>query len=292
MKKSISLITILILFTSSLLPAQQQVSIKTLSLQNVTYNEVNCLAVKFNATLKYSLNNLIQQGDSTSDKYLVELKLKTDKFITAAKGYGTYQNDKGLVRNTYTLLLSNDVREFDNLTIYIPAAALDIPEGSTSLTPVFTITDARKRPIGPDITGEPCNVIMPQKIKLHVTVKDITVAETDERGEFWDYFFGDTEGGKPEVCWSILLAGKKINGSPYAKDSYTYQDPEGKDAVEFTISKNDIFYLNTYDYDMMSFSDLVGSLRIDMNEMERFSGSNFTSRFGKVVKINFTITIL
>ncbi|MBP6731933.1 MAG: hypothetical protein KA149_07740 [Chitinophagales bacterium] len=287
-------ISVCFLFLLAGLPvfAQQQIGIKTLSLQSTTYNEVTCLAVKFNATLKYSLNNLLQQGDSSCDKYIVEVKLKTDNFINTTKGYGTYQNDKGLVKNTYVLLLSNDVREFDNLTIYIPMAALDIPEGESTLTPVFTVTDKRKREIAKDIAGEPFKITVPQKIKLHVMVKDITVAETDARGELWDYFFADTAAAKPEVCWSILLAQKKINGSPYTKDSYTYKDEEGKDAVEFTISKNDIFYLNTYDYDMMSFSDEIGSLRIDMNEMERFSGSNFTSRFGKVVKINFTITIL
>ncbi len=281
----------LFLFAGSFLFATQEVGFKDVLLQTTTYKEVTCLAIKFDVSLKNSLNNLLQQGDSC-DKYIVEVVLKGDKFIDATKGYGTYQNDMGLVKNITTLLLSNDVRLFSNMTIYIPMAALNLPEGQQTLTPVFTVTDRWKHVITQNISAGTFTVTIPQKINLHISVTDILVSETDARGEFWDYFFGNANAGKPEVCWSILLAAKKINGSPYTKDSYTYNDAEGKDDIEFTISKNDIFYLNVYDYDMLSFSDQVGSLRIDMNEMEKFSGSNFTTRFGKVSKMNFTITIL
>ena len=61
------------LVTGNLLAyAKQEVSIKNISTATKTHNEVNCLEVKFDASLKYSYNQLLQQGDS-SDQYLVEL---------------------------------------------------------------------------------------------------------------------------------------------------------------------------------------------------------------------------
>lgn len=284
-------ILFLLITANTLLFAKQEATVSDVLLQTVTYNDVTCVAVKFNVSLKYSLNDLLQQGDSC-DKYLLEVLFKDTKFIGTTKGYGLYQNEKGFVKAGMPLLLSNNVRVFDNLTLYIPLAALDLEEGPQTISPVFSLADKQNRKIADNLSVGNFTIIIPQKINLRISVKDITVAETDNKGEFWDYFFTDANAGKPEVCWSVLLATKKINGSPYAKDSYQYADPEGKDDVEFSICKNDIFYLNVYDYDMMSFSDEVGSLRIDMNEMEKFSGSNFTTRFGKVVKMNFIITIL
>lgn len=89
-----------------------------------------------------------------------------------------------------------------------------------------------------------------------------------------------------------MLALKKINGSPYAKGNCCYRDAKGKDDVEFTICKDDIFYIHVYDFDMLSFSDQIGSVRVGINDMKQFSGNNFTTKFGKVQKMDFVVTIL
>lgn len=281
----------LLLHCVAMLSARQEVTFKNVSLSTQTYNEVNCLAIRFDAYLKYSYNQLLQQGDST-DQYLVEVYLKSDKLIAVTKGYGSYQDPEGKIRNSYALLLSNDVRLFSNITIFIPMAAIDMAADSQWVKPIFKVLDKQNRVISDNISTRAFSINFPPKINLHLSVKEIAVAETDFKNEFWDYFFVDTNVAKPEVCWSVLLASKKINGSPYTKNSYTYTNAEGKDDVEFTISKDDIFYINVYDFDMLSFSDMVGSMRIDMNEMKQFSGTNFTTKFGKVLKMDFVVTIL
>ena len=280
------------LLTGNLLAyAKQEVSIKNISTATKTHNEVNCLEVKFDATLKYSYNQLLQQGDS-SDQYLVELYLKTDGFIPAAKGYGSFQDKDGYVHAGYKLLLSHDVKYFGSITLYIPLAAIQVADGPQVLKPVFKITDSQQKALLTPLTGEAFTVNFPERINLRMQVREIQVEETDFKNEMWDYFFIDTTNARPEVCWSVLLAARKINGSPHSKDSYSYYDSEGKDDVEFAICRNDIFYINVYDFDMLSFSDLIGSMRMDMNDMKQFSGSSFTTKFGRVKKMDFVVTIL
>jgi hypothetical protein len=272
---------------------KQEVTFKNVSAKTQVYNEVNCLAVKFDAVLKYSYNQLRQQGDSATDQYIVEAYLKNEKFINATKGYGTYQNPEGHVRNSYKLLLSNDVKYFGNITLFIPLAAIDVGPDSQRLQPVFRLLDKRGNVIADNIAADTFAVKMPPKLNLHLNIQEIVVSETDFKNEDWDYFFAaDTNKAKPEVCWSVLLAQRKINGSPPTNNNCCYRDAEGHDDVEFTISKDDIFYINVYDFDMQSFSDLIGSMRVDMNDMKQFSGSSFTSKFGKVLKMDFVVTIL
>lgn len=282
---------ILLLISATQLYAKQEVVFKNVSASAQLHNEVNCLAIKFDAVLKYSYNQLLQQGDSC-DQYLIEAYLKNEGLTGVAKGYGSYQDTEGKLKVGYPVLLANDVKYFGNITVYIPLAAINLSEGPQILTPVFKITDRWKHLITNSAPVEPFTVVFPQKLNLRVSVKEIQAAETDFKNEFWDYFFADTLVARPEVCWSVLLATKKINGSPYTKDSYSYKDPEGKDDIEFAICKNDIFYINVFDFDMLSFSDQIGSMRIDMNDMKQFSGSNFTTKFGKVQKMDFVVTIL
>ena len=282
--------TLLFFFSVVSCFAKQEVVFKNISLQTKTYNEVSCLVVKFDALLKYSYNNLLQQGDSC-DQYVVEIRFKNNSYIKTTTGYATYTDADGYAKNSTLLLLSNDVKLFDNLVVYIPLAALNLTEGLQSIKPVFSVANKWNNKVPVTGTAENFQVGVPQKMSLNISVKEIVVAETDFKNEFWDYFFIDTNTAKPEVCWSILLAAKKINGSPYAKNSYTYHDSEAKDDVLFTISKNDIFYINVYDFDMMSFSDIIGSMRVDMNDMEKYSGSDFSTKFGKVLKMDFVVTV-
>lgn len=253
--------------------------------------EVSYLTIKFDVVLKYSFNQLLKQGDSC-DQYIVEVRLKQNKLLLATKGYSNYQDQEGYVKTSYSIPLSNDFHSFEGVTVQVPLAAVDLPEGVQTMKASFKLIDKQSRLIDNYVTGESYAVSFPKKIRLKIAVKEIQVAETDFSNEFWDYFFVDTNTARPEVCWSVLLAGRKINGSPFTENSYNYKDLTGNDAVEFTISKNDIFYINVYDFDMLSFSDDVGSLRMDMNETKYTSGGYFVSNFGKVIKMNFAVTIL
>lgn len=282
---------IMFLFAAATALAKQEVTFNNVTATTKIHNEVTCLVVKFDAVLKYSYNQLLQQGDSC-DQYIVEVHLKNSALINTTKGYGSYQDKDGKLKVTHTILLSNDVKYFGNTTLYIPLAAINLTEGTQTLQPTFKVTDRWQHTIAAMQTSQPFAISFPQKLNLRISVKEITVSETDQKDEFWDYFFADTTNAKPEVCWSVLLATKKLNGSPYTKDNYCYRDTEGKDDVEFTICKNDIFYINVYDFDMLSFSDQIGSMRVDMNDMKQFSGSNFTTKFGKVQKMDFVVTIL
>jgi len=270
--------------------AGQEVTISNISFKAQTDKELNCLAVKFDVGLKYSYNQLLQKGDS-SNQYVIEVYFKQGSLLNANKGYANYRDTEGKVKTTYVIPLSNDVRSFDNINLLIPFGAIDIPEGMQDVKPVFVITDTQYRTIASKSGKESFTLLFPQKMKLHVSVKEILVSETDFKDEFWDYFIMDTNVAKPEVCWSVLLASRKINGSKHTNDNYTYHDADEKDAVEFFISKNDIFYINIYDLDMMSFSDEVGSLRIDMNTTIP-AITHYISKFGKVLRMEYDIKVL
>lgn len=272
--------------------ATQQITVTAVSANKMIYGEASTLAVKYSLLLKQSYNELVKAGDST-EAYMVEVRLKdtNGKFVKAAKGYGAYSDEQGLASSTFLLLLSYNVKLYADQMLYLPLASLDVQEGMQTLQPVLRVTDKWGRIVMADYNCSAEVFEIPQRVHLNLAVRTIEVAEANLKNQTWDYKLNPDEE-KPEVCWALLLGNKRLSLSPYRSNSYQFVDTSGKSDFEFIISKGDIFIINVMDYDLASYSDKIGFMKVDMADMQKFSGSNFTSRFGKVLKMDFVVTIL
>lgn len=283
------------LFVCSLLSrAAQQITLSNVTAAKAVYGDANCLAVKFDVLLQQSYSDMIKSGDS-AEQYVVELRVKdaAGRVITTNKGYGAYTGTDGALTAGYNIMLNYDTRLYAGQTIYIPFGAMNITEGPQDLTPVLRVTDTKGHVLVYNFQGPTATYEVPQRIHLNLAVKEIDVAETNAKNQHWDYKLKDEEDGeKPEVCWAIMLGNKRLSLSPFRSNSYTYIDTAGRNDFEFVISKGDLFLINVLDYDIASYSDKIGFMKVDMADMQKFSGSSFTSRFGKVLKMDFVVTIL
>ncbi len=275
-----------------LLPAQQ-VTVANINCSNATYGEAACMAVRFDVQLKQTYNELLQTGDSAG-YFVLEVRLKdgAGNWLLPAKGYGSCADTAGYLRVTVNMPLSYESKIYAGQTVMIPYAAIGLEEGFVKLQPVVLVTDKWGHRRSAETSGAVVDCLMPSKLHLNLSVREILVAETDAKNQTWDYKLPNAENDAPEVCWSIIQANKKLCTSPFKPNDVRYTDEEGKNDYSFTISRGDVFVLQVLDYDLNSYSDKIGSMKVDMNDMEKFSGSSFTSKFGKVIKMEFVITIL
>lgn len=270
----------------------QKISIKNISVKRSLFREANSLTVTFDMQVSQTLSELLNSGDST-DTYYIEVRLKDSvELIPASNGFASYTDDEGFFRAYNTLTLSYYSKSYLALHVNIPLAAVNTVAGIQKMKPVFRVTDKSGRVLMNDFEGSYSEVSVPQKIRLNISVREIHVAEKDFHGENWDYFLLNPGGVLPDVCWSTVFAGSKLNGSPHLSNTLTYKDESGINDFEFCISKNDIFYLTVYDFDITSFSDKIGEIKVDMNEMQKYSGTMFTTQSGKIRSMDVIITIL
>ncbi|MFN8298786.1 MAG: hypothetical protein U0T75_06750 [Chitinophagales bacterium] len=287
-----TLVTILICCLVNLLPAQQ-VSVSNITCTNANYGDATCMAVHFDVQLKQTYNELLKAGDSAGF-YILELRLKDGQgnWVSPSKGFGSCTDSSGRLKVTLNMPLNYESKIYAGQTIMLPFAAIGLEEGLVKLQPVVSVVDGWNQKRANDATGVMLDCIIPAKLHLNFSVREIQVEALNSKSQSWDYKLPDADNDKPEVCWSLLEANKKLCTSPFKANSLLYRDEEGKDDFVFTISRGDIFTIQVQDYDLNSYSDKIGSMKIDMNDMEKFSGSSFTSKFGRVVKLEFIVTIL
>ena len=270
--------------------AKQQLSFKNITAKTARYNGTACLCFKFDAVLKYSSNQLKAAHDST-DWYNVHVPFKDSILLNAAKGFGRLADSTGVLTGTKRVFPYGDVKLNAAQEIYIPLASFDLPEGSHYLKPLFFVTNSSGDTIDCNFKIDTIKVLMPQRLKLKISISEIEVSPTDGHGESWDYYLFNPRNAKPEVCWSTVFAGTKLNGSPYTTNSYFYTDTEHNDDFEFSICKGDIFYIKVFDFDITSFSDLIGALKIDMDSYKN-EGPLHIAKFNLVLNMDYSITQL
>jgi hypothetical protein len=290
--KTLLNILLFLLLPVAFVSARQEITFQNITLQKVTQNSVACLAIQCDVVLSETYNQRIQAGDS-NEVYYIEVWLKdSTNYIRSAKGYGTLTDSIGRLKIRTPLYLVYDAKMYGAFTVYVPFAALQIPTGLQKIKPVIKVVDKAGKILVPGFGATYNEVEVPAKVDLRLTVKRIEVSEKDNKGENWDYHLVHCEGVKPEVYWAIKFGGRQLSRSPYEVNSLTYADDEGRYTFEFSISEGDIFYLDVNDFDVTSFSDKIGSYKIDMKELAMLSGASINIKFDKVERMDFVLTIL
>lgn len=277
---------------AALFSARQEISFQNISLQKVVQGNVSCLAVQCDVMLAETYNQRILAGDST-EVYYIEVWLKDSvNYIRSAKGFGTLTDSIGRLKTRTPLYLVYDAKMYGAFTVYVPFASLEIPSGRQKIKPIIKVVDKNGNVLVPGFGATYNELDVPAKLDLRLTVKHIEVSEKDEAGENWDYRLIHPEGAKPEVYWAVKFANRQLSRSHYHINDYAYNDTEGTYSFEFTISEEDIFFIEVNDFDVTSFSDKIGSYKIDMKDMAMLSGASINIKFDKVERMDFVLTIL
>lgn len=292
MLRTLLYILLLLVLPVATITARQEITFQNITLQPTVQSNVNCLAVQCDVVLKETYNQRILAGDS-NEVYYIEVWLKdSSNYIRSAKGFGTLTDSIGRLKIRTPLYLVYDAKMYGAFTVYIPFAALQIPTGLQKIKPVIKVVDKQGKILVPGFGAEYNKVEVPAKIDLRLAVKHIEVSEKDNEGENWDYHLVHREGVKPEVYWAVKFGGRQLSRSHYQVNSLTYTDEGGLYTFEFSISEGDVFYLDVNDFDVTSFSDKIGSYKIDMKELAMLSGASINIKFDKVERMDFVLTIL
>lgn len=258
----------------------------------VRYADVSCLQVRFDLSFTETYVDVLKRGD-TADMYFIEVRIiAAHGFVNANKGFSVFADSLGQVVGVLRLPLSDTEKRYAAQVVYLPLAALALSSGQHALQPELTVIDRWGRPLGKRWSFASFLHTQPQILRLNVNVQSIVVDSLNEKGDTWDHPGGGIEKTLPDLIWTILFMQKKLSLAATSHNTLRYIDTQSLNDVEFTIAQDDAFSIGVYDYDMPTYSDKIGQVKVDMNDMQKFSGSVFTASSGKVKVIEFTVTIL
>jgi hypothetical protein len=272
--------------------AKQEVSVQNVVCSAVRHADVSCLQVRFDLSFTETYVDVLKRGD-TADMYFIEVRLiAAHGFVNANKGFSVFADSLGQVVGVLRLPLSDIDKRYVAQVVHLPLAALVLAVGPHNLQPELRVIDRWGRSLGKRWTLPTFLHNQPQLLRLNINVQSILVDSLNLKGETWDHPGGGVQKTLPDLMWTILFMQKKLSVAATSHNTLRYIDTQSLNDVEFTIAQDDAFSIGVYDYDMPTFSDRIGQVKVDMNDMQKFSGSVFTASSGKVRMIEFTVTIL
>jgi len=266
----------------------QEASIKNATAKVTRAVGAAVLQVKFDVVFSTS-PKVMKANHDTSDWYTINITFIDSGEVPVARGFERQADSNGRVLAEVRVFPYSDATAYPGQSVNIPMAAFALNEGTHQLKPVFTVHDEHKKLVPCNFSSAPLTVIMPPRIKLKVEVKSILVSDTDQHGDTWDAWLFKFSASRPEVFWTTTLAGKNLNYSDYTMNSFTYNDPTGKDNLLFSICKGDVFYISVYDFDQLSRNDLIGTQKFDMSTYQN-TGISHPTTFGLVREMEYSIT--
>ncbi len=285
-KKIILLFAVLYVLTVT--AAKQEITIKNVTVKTTRYRDATALKITYDVTLLHSIKEMEAGGD-TIHWYTISVFFYADTgVLSAATGFNKIADSTGRLIPGHSLSPYTTNKIYPGQQVYIPVAAFNLDEGAHCLRPVFVAQDNWGNEIACKFKSDSLDFTMPPRIKLKLAVSYILVSDTDYRGEPWDDYVFNPKNAKPDVYWTTVLMGEKLNLADYANNSYTYSDPEGRDNFDFTICKGDIIYLKVYDYDILSRDDFIGELKIDMNTYKALD-KPVNTKCGLVLDIDYLL---
>ncbi|MEM7039543.1 MAG: hypothetical protein AAF570_21390, partial [Bacteroidota bacterium] len=178
-------------------------------------------------------------------------------------------------------------------TLFIPYYAIAVGEGRHKLQLELHVRDLKTGRVVGKSDPLPFAFEKPEVQLFQVRLQDIYTEETDDSGETWDYQFLNPREIQPDIRWGIKRGDELVFQSDRQKNSTHYEgDPEEDVTPHFSLSEGDHVTIFVYDFDMISFSDRIGTLSLDpwapdavLSRMEKYT-------FGRVKEAVFAMEAL
>jgi hypothetical protein len=209
----------------------------------------------------------------------------TDEFgypIRATAGAVGYANRNGDCRDSVSLQASMAEGNPNDHTMFVPYVAMGIDPGPNRIQLQLRLWDQVRRQVLVQSAPLDLRFEKPTMQLYRMQVERIESYNTDADGETWDYKFLNARDIYPELIWSLRRGNRNVFESPKQKNDTIYKGAPADISPWIWLSQGDRIHYYVHDFDLLGFSDLVGSLVIDVWQQGFRSGKASELRFERV----------
>ncbi len=215
----------------------------------------------------------------------------TDEFgypIQATAGAVGYAYRNGDCRDSVSLQASNAEGNLDGHTMFVPYVAMAIDPGPSRIQLQLRLWDQARRQMLVQSAPMDLRFEKPTMQLYRMRVARIESYNTDADDETWDYKFLNARDIYPELIWSLRRGNRNVFESPKQKNDTIYEGTSADISPWIWLSQGDRIHYYVHDFDLLGFSDLVGSLVIDVWQPGFLSGKTSELRFERVREARVT----
>jgi hypothetical protein len=229
-------------------------------LPDQTNDGLKGIAVKFELTFK----SVMVAGAAAP--YYLEARV-LDEYgqpIAAASNAKGYADLDGFCRDSMPLTLAMPDASGGEQALFLPYFALGLPVGPNHIKVRLLVIDQRSRQVLARTELLDLRFQKPRMKLYRMRVDRIEAFTTDADGETWDYKFLNARDIYPELIWSLRRGHHDVFESPKQKNDTIYVGNAEDMSPWIWLSEGDRIHFYVRDFDLLGYSDLVGSLGIDI----------------------------
>ena len=201
-----------------------------------------------------------------------------------------YRDMRGNCRDSVRIVQGKSKNEWRGETFFIPYYAIGVGRGRRKLKVELRLRDLETGRLVGKSEWIDFAFKKPETRLFRVTMQDILTEKTDANGETWDYQFLNPREIFPDIRWGIRRGAEVVFQSDRQKNALRYEGEGEEDMTPyFALSNGDQITLYIHDFDMISFSDEIGSLLLDPFAPETVLFHVKSYAFGRVKEANFSL---
>lgn len=222
------------------------------------------IAIQFQLNLAFEGQQILEKGEGTRPYAILAHIFDQDGMpLAATSDAKLYQGSGGFCRDSMVLYQGPTQRQFNDEAMFIPYFAMAMDQGERRGKLQLEVRDLKMgRTIGHSALIE-LSFDKPATKLVRLTVEQIIPDSTDANGELWDFKFLNPKDVAPDIFWTIRRGGTVLFQSEKQKNQQVYQGGLGDVSPWLLISEGDQLQFAVYDFDLLGYSDGIGSTALD-----------------------------
>lgn len=250
---------------------------------------IHGVRLNFDVLMKFRGDAVLNEGQSSIDYEVIATFFdETGRPIPANIDAGDFADSMGNVTDTVRIVQAKFHQNFDQVAMFVPYYAMSQLPGKRKIMVRLAVVDTRDSSLVGESELLTSYFTMPELNRFRVRMNRIEVAEKDGKDDSWDYYFLNRREVLPDIRWSLLRGRKIMLMSEKQKNKTVYEgDPEEDQTELFTLAKNDRIKLRVQDFDLITFSDEIGTVELDPWSGEFSPNQEIDIAFGQVLSARF-----
>lgn len=212
--------------------------------------------------------------------------------LPATANAGRYADRDGMVRDSLAYSPTTQETGLDVHTMFLPYVAMGLGPGSQRISILVSLRNQSTGQVVAYSGPHELRFTKPAMQLYRMAVDRIESYTTDVDGETWDYKFLNARDIYPELIWSLRRGNQLVFESPKQKNDTIYIGTQGDRSPWLWLSEGDRIHFYVHDFDLLGFSDLVGSLSIDVWQTGFRSGRAAELNFERVRQATLSQDVL
>ncbi len=233
--------------------------------------------------LRFNLRTKDNKPTTPISSYFLECQLTDENGLPLPAATGAVGNTNNAAQCRDSIALAAGALDpKESHILFIPYCAMSLNAGPNHIKIRLILAEQKSRQL--IATTDPIDVRFEKPpMKLYrMKVDRIESYVTDVDGETWDYKFLNARDIYPELIWSLRRGNQNVFESPKQKNDTIFIGESGDRSQWIWLSDGDRIHYYVHDFDLLGFSDLVGSLPIDVWQSGFRSGATVDLSFERV----------